>query len=49
MERVRKREISRKIQTDDFEEDLKTVGIRNWHSVATDRKEWKGITLDFKA
>ena len=27
--------------TDEAEEDLKIMGIRNWHTLVTDRKEWR--------
>ena len=32
----------------EVEEDLKTVGIRNWRRVVRNRKECRGILLDVK-
>jgi hypothetical protein len=49
MEGIRKRGIPWKRWTDEVDEDLKTVGIRNRHAVAKDRKKWRGIMLDFRA
>jgi hypothetical protein len=34
--------------TDEFEEDVKTMRIRNWHRVVRDRKEWRGNVLAAK-
>jgi hypothetical protein len=39
MEGIRKIGRSRKKLTDEAEEDLKTMGIRNWHAVAKDLQE----------
>ena len=41
MEVVRKRRRQRKRWTDEVEEDLKIIEIRNWYTVARYRKEWK--------
>jgi hypothetical protein len=30
------------------EEDLKIMGIRNWHAVPKDRQEWRKIVLEAK-
>jgi hypothetical protein len=47
MERKRKRR-PRKRWTGEVEEDLKIIGIRNWHAVAKDRQEWRKIVLEAK-
>jgi hypothetical protein len=41
MEGIRKREKQWKRWTDEVEEDLKIMGVRNVHTVARDRKEWR--------
>jgi len=33
---------------DEAEEDLKVKGIRNWHAVARNWKEWRRIDLEAK-
>jgi hypothetical protein len=38
----------RKRWIDEVEEDLKIMGIRNWHAVAKDRQEWRKIVLKAK-
>jgi hypothetical protein len=38
----------RKRRIDDVEEDLKIMGVRNWHAVARDRQEWRRIVLEAK-
>jgi hypothetical protein len=48
MEETRKSGRPRKGWIDDVEENLKITGIRNWHAVARDRKEWKGIVVEAK-
>jgi hypothetical protein len=45
MEGTRKR---RKRWIDEVEEDLKIMGIRNWHAVAKDSQEWRKIVLEAK-
>jgi hypothetical protein len=46
MEGTRKRGSPHKRWIDEVEEDLKIMGIRNWHSVAKDRQEWRKILLE---
>lgn len=29
--------------SDDVEEDMKVMGIRNWYRVAGDKEEWRGL------
>jgi hypothetical protein len=42
MQRTRKR------WADEAEEDLKIMGLKNWHAQARDWKEWKWIVLEAK-
>jgi hypothetical protein len=46
MEGTTKRGRLRKRWIDEVEEDLKIMGIRNWHAVAKDRQEWRKIILE---
>jgi hypothetical protein len=48
MEGKRKRGRPRKRWIDEVEEDLKILGKRNWHVVASDRQEWRRIILEAK-
>jgi hypothetical protein len=41
-----KKEDHREEEPDDFEEDLKTMVIRNWHAVVRNGKEWRRILLE---
>jgi len=43
MEVVRKRRRQRKRWTDEVEEDLEIMEIRNWHAATGDWKEWGGF------
>jgi hypothetical protein len=38
----------RKRWIDEVEDDLKIMGIRNWHAVAKDHQEWRKIVLEAK-
>jgi hypothetical protein len=48
IEGARKRGRPHKRRIDEVEEDLKIIGIRNWHAVAKDRQEWRKIVLEAK-
>jgi hypothetical protein len=48
MEGTRKRGIPRKRWIDEVGEDLKVMGIKNWHAVAKDRQEWRKTALEAK-
>ena len=48
MEAIRKRRRSRKRWTDELEEDLKIMGVRNWHTATGDWKECRWILLEAK-
>ena len=48
MEVIRKRRRPRKRWTDEVEEDLKILGIRNWHAATGDWNEWRCILLEAK-
>jgi hypothetical protein len=48
MEETRKRGQPRKQWIDDIKEDLKIMGIRNWHAAAKDHHEWRKIVLEAK-
>jgi hypothetical protein len=48
IEGTRKRGRPRKRWIDEVEEDLKIMGIVNWHAVAKDRQEWRKILLEAK-
>jgi hypothetical protein len=48
MEGTRKTGGPRKRWIDEIEEDLKIMGIRNWHAVAKDHWEWRKIILEAK-
>jgi hypothetical protein len=46
MEAIRKRRRPRKRWTDELEEDLKIMGVRNWHTATGNWKEWRWILLE---
>jgi hypothetical protein len=46
MEGTRKKGRQRKRWIDEVEDDLKIIGIRNWHAVAKGRQEWRKIVLE---
>jgi hypothetical protein len=48
MEGTRKRGRPRKRRIDEVEEDLKIMGMINWHAVAKDCQEWRKIVLEAK-
>jgi len=48
MEGIRKRHRPQKRRTNEVEEDLKIMGIRNWHKMATGLEEWKRTVLEAK-
>jgi hypothetical protein len=48
VEGTRKRGRPHKRWIDEVEEDLKIMGIRNWHAVAKDRQECRKIVLEAK-
>jgi hypothetical protein len=48
MEGTRKRGRPCKRWIDGVEEDLKIMGIGNWHSVTKGRQEWRKIELEAK-
>jgi hypothetical protein len=48
MEGTRKRGRSHKSWIHEVEEDLKIMGIRNWHAVSKDHQEWRKIVLEAK-
>jgi len=48
MEGMRKRQRPQKRRTNETEEDLKIMGIRNWHKMARGLEEWKRTVLKAK-
>jgi hypothetical protein len=48
MEGTRKKRRPRKRWIDEVEEDLKIMGITNWHAVGTDRQKCRKIVLEAK-
>jgi hypothetical protein len=47
-EETRKRGRARKKWIDKAEEDMKVMGIRKWHAMARDQKEWRKGVLEAK-
>jgi hypothetical protein len=48
MEGTRKRGRPCKRRIDEVEEDLKIMGIINWHAVAKDCQEWRKVVFEAK-
>lgn len=48
MEEIRRRGNPQKRWTDEAKEDLKIIGIKNWHIVARDGKKRRRILLEIK-
>jgi hypothetical protein len=48
MEGMRKRQRPQKRWANEVEEDLKIMGIRNWHKMAKGLEEWKRTVLKAK-
>ena len=48
MEGTRKRQRPQKRWTNEVEEDLKIMGIRNWHKMVRGLEEWKRTVLEAK-
>jgi hypothetical protein len=45
MEKTRRSGRQRRGRMDAVKEDLKIMGIRNWHTVTRGRKEWRRIVV----
>jgi hypothetical protein len=43
---IRKRESPRRRCIEEFEEDMKLMGVGNWHTMVTHRKEWRSNLLE---